>query len=182
MTTGLTGTEPAIVLTAGVLFLSLVIERLLEILKAIYDVYEAKLDGHVFWNKHAEMLQQQLEELLQNKSVLNLSSKLGYDRLKVEEFAYQQDISISVDAVRKHTIKYVSKILGAVLGITVALLADLDLFALIDSYIYGEALSPSRFETLAQIATGAAIGLGAGPVHKIIAAMEKAKKKRKAKN
>ena len=47
---GLNGMERAAVLIAGMLFLSLLIERLLEIAKSYYDYLEAKHGWDEFWN------------------------------------------------------------------------------------------------------------------------------------
>lgn len=174
----MTGVQPAIILLAGVIFVSLIIERLLEILKAWYDYLEAKHNWYNFWNISAEKIQGRIEIFLKDQQSQNATSRLGFERLKVEEPAYKYSFTISVEVLRRYTIKYIAKMLGIVLGIGVALLADIDLFQVIEISIYGDDADPGKFPILAKIATGVAMGLGAGPVHKIIAALEKAKKRR----
>jgi len=176
----MSGFEPAIVLIASAFFLSLVIERLLEILKSLYDVLEGKYDGYKFWNAKAESLQRRFEALLTSESVQNLSSRLGYDRLKLEEIAYAKGVTISVSVLRTNGIKYAAKCIGIAMGILIALFLDIDLFHLVDVSMYGETASVSRFSILANIVTGVAMGLGSGPIHKFVSALEKAKKGRKA--
>lgn len=176
----LNGAEPAIVLLAGMLFLSLVIERLLEIIKSYYSYLEGRHGWYVWWNNGAEKIQQKLEELERNPEKHNSSSRLSFARVKIEGIGYLRGFAISVDALRSSTIKYVAKCLGIILGIGIAFLADIDVFCLIDSVIYGTETCPSDFPIPAKIATGVAMGLGAGPLHKIIAALEKAKKRRTA--
>lgn len=180
MAFSLSGAEPAVVLLAGMLFLSLVIERLLEIIKSYYSYLEGKHGWYVWWNKGAEKIQRRLEELEQNPEQHNSSSRLSFARVKIEGIGYLRGFAISVEAMRSSTIKYVAKCAGIILGIVIAFVADIDIFCLIDSVIYGNDACPSRFPIPAKLATGVAMGLGAGPLHKIIAALERAKKRRTA--
>lgn len=176
----LNGVEPAVVLLAGMLFLSLVIERLLEIIKSYYGYLEGKHGWYAWWNNGAEKIQRRLEELERNPEQHNSSSRLSFARIKIEGIGYLRGFAISVEALRSSTIKYVAKSLGIILGIGIAFVADINIFCLIDSVIYGSNACPSEFPIPAKIATGVAMGLGAGPLHKIIAALERAKKRRTA--
>lgn len=180
MAFNLNGAEPAIVLLAGMLFLSLVIERLLEIINSYYSYLEGKHGWYAWWNRSAEKIQRRLEDLEQNPGKHNSSSRLSFARIKIEGIGYLRGFAISVEAMRSSTIKYVAKCVGIALGIGIAFVADIDIFCLIDSVIYESDACPSRFPFPAKIATGVAMGLGAGPLHKIIAALERAKKRRTA--
>ena len=175
------GTNAAVVLIAGVIFVSLLIERLLEVIKSFYDYLEGKHHWHIFWNNKARSLQLKAEELLESESLQNLSEKLGFSRIKVKEIAYEKSITISVETLRAHTIKFSAKGIGIILGILVALTANIDLFHLIDTMINPSTAnnSDAGSHVGTQILTGIAMGLGSGPVHKVIATLEKAKQKRK---
>lgn len=178
MAFNLNGAEPAVVLLAGMLFLSLIIERLLEISKSYYCYLEGKHGWYTWWNSSAEKFQRKLEELEQNPAQHNSSSRLSFARVKIEGIGYLRGFAISVEAMRSSTITYVTKCVGIILGIGIAFVADINIFCLIDSVIYGSDTCPGEFPFPAKLATGVAMGLGAGPLHKIIAALEKAKKRR----
>ena len=172
----MSGSEQSIILISGVLFISLIIERLLEILKSVFDYMEVKYGWHQFWNNKAIRLQTQLDELLNSENVKTLPARFGFERLQIKELAYNNSATISVDKVRTYAIKYATKVCGVVLGIIIALTAEIDLFNLIDGMLNNLDSKPHLFT---QICTGVAMGLGSGPVHKVITAMEKARNKRK---
>ena len=176
----LEGTNSAVILIAGVIFISLLIERILEVIKSYYDYLEGKHNWHHFWNKKALSLQLSAEELLENESLQSLPEKLGFSRVKLDDIAYKKSLTISVASLRSNTIKFATKGLGIVLGIVIALLADIDLFFLIDIMISPIPETGSSIGT--NILTGIAMGLGSGPIHKIIATLEKAKRARKPVN
>ena len=176
----LQGTNSAVILIAGVIFISLLIERLLEVLKSYYDYLEGKHNWHRFWNNKALSLQLKAEDLLQSETLQNLPEKLGFNRVKLDEIAYQKSLTISVASLRANTIKFAAKGIGIFLGIFVALVADIDLFFLIDTMINPTHDDSSSIGT--NILTGIAMGLGSDPIHKIIATLEKAKKARKPVN
>lgn len=174
----LQGMEPAIILLAGMLFLSLVIERLLEIIKCYYSYLEGKHNWYAWWNRGAEKIQRRLEALEKNPKLYNSSSRLSFERVKLEGIGYLKGAAISVEALRSYTIKYFMKCVGVLLGIGIALAADINIFSLIDSLINGHQVASGKYPLLEKIASGVAMGLGSGPLHKIIAALERAKKGR----
>ena len=64
-------TNAALIMLTAAIFFALIIERLLEIAKSIYDYIEAKEDFSGFWNRRAisirERLQNRLEKAKENK-------------------------------------------------------------------------------------------------------------------
>jgi hypothetical protein len=184
------GTDGALLLLTGSIFLSLVIERLLEIVKGIYDVFEAKLDGAAFWNRRAAKLQSQLHYTLRafgsdtpptGGERLRLRAALW--RLRPDDPSYWAAPAISAAKLRTIWVKNLAKVLGLVFGISVALAANLNVFALIDAILGGEQQTTALLAgKVGVVLTGAAMGLGSGPLHKIIAALERAKNRRVADN
>ena len=172
------GSGSALILLTGAIFISLVIERLLEILKSLFDVLEAKHNWHIFWNEQALKLRQKLENFIASDVVQDLSAKLGMARVQIRDTAYANSVSISVSQLRSFAIKYAAKLLGIVLGITVAWIAEIDMFLLIDRMLHPNDTPIVNHPWLTQMLTGIAMGLGSGPMHKIISRMEKAKNSR----
>ncbi|WP_317929667.1 hypothetical protein [Halioxenophilus sp. WMMB6] len=172
------GSNAALLLLAGAIFISLIIERFLEIVKSCYDVLEAKYNFYKFWNRQAANLQENLEALIEKSTVLNLANQLGADRVKIKEVAYEKCSSISVAQLRTFVVKYAAKVLGIIIGIVVAWVANIDMFLLIDNLMSGVEKSASSYPWLTITLTGVSMGMGSGPLHKIIASMEKAKQTR----
>src|SRR5688572_14892918 len=64
MTTTIDALSKVTVLLALILALSFVIERVLEILKAAYDIVDGRYDMHKFWTKRARGTQAYIERRL----------------------------------------------------------------------------------------------------------------------
>ena len=182
----------AIILLSSALLISLIVERLLEIISGLYRLHEVKNNGYRYWNSKAEKLQRRLQQLrlgdedkesISGRAQAARSRIIGsfLSRFKVEEGPYSEVESISAEKIRKYSVKFAAKIIGVIIGVAIALLADIDIFKLIDLMLNpGATLEYGRLaEFLHKVATGIAMGLGSGPLHKIILALEKAKKKRK---
>lgn len=167
------------VLFALVLALALLVERVLEIVKSLIDVIDGQRDWYKLWSKRARGIADRLERrlrifeyvrpealqpLLQRVNELLLNEQGGYSGTA---------LVLSGDLVRVATIRLGTKIAGMVLGVGVAFWLKVDFLRLWNP---PEMLGPNPLQshdTLAIIASGIAIGLGAGPVHKIITTLEK---------
>ncbi len=189
------GTHSALILIAGAFFVAMVVERLLEILMATYTLFEVKCGWYQFWNTRAKNLQKRLhdfnmqdEQQLQDGKTAGQLAKIReraigklLSRLKIDEPAYADVPSLSAEKVRQFSIKFIVKIIGALTGISIAILVEIDMFALIDQLLkqQGNQVLSASARLAHQVLTGIAMGLGSAPLHKIIVALEKAKQNRK---
>ncbi len=178
--------ETSVVLLAFALFLSLAVERVMEIVRAWEKYYEAKNNTHEKWNRRALKIRANADAQLNNIRSNNFTLvQLFLSRY----FVYQDSgqgkvIAISADAVRTTCVSAFYKLIAIALGILLAFVFDIDLFALVMSLHPNENKLDSIIEKYAWLqwmaipATGIAIGLGSGPLHKIITALERARKNR----
>jgi len=178
--------DSALIMLCSALFFSLLLERLLEILKALYDFFEVRLGYQSYWNRTAQRLSEQLDGLRQAGRVQAEVSKAVNDYLRTDYPGLEGVEALSAATLRSLTIKAVSKILAIIIGILLALLLGINLFALIEQLNsqIGGAVYDGYFSSryipgwLGECLTGIAIGLGSGPLHKIIEALEKSRKNR----
>jgi hypothetical protein len=82
--------------------------------------------------------------------------------------------------------KYITKLVAVVVGVLFAWITDINVFVLVrDATPANEQLAPVLTAdwltgALGMLITGIVMGLGAGPMHKFIVALERARKKRKS--
>lgn len=180
--------QNAIILLAGSLFIALFIERLLELLKALHDVREAKESRYQHWNKLSQQIANQLYHRLNqsnNSKYENFHIKLVSQYLFSEHPDYQGTHLISANKVRTIFVKYLAKVLGITLGIGFCLLTELNIFVLVKAATPPTETVPELFNSqfltnnLGVVLSGVMMGLGAAPMHKFIVALERARQKRK---
>jgi hypothetical protein len=152
------------------LALSLVVERILEMLKAAYDMMDSRRDLHRFWTKRAEDVRRGLQSRLRifeytnPKAVARLLGRFN-EMLLGPDHGYTGTVPvIAGDLVRAVSVRVMMKVIGLALGLTFAAVYGLDMRAL----VLGEPVTPSWV-----FLTGVAIGLGSSVVHKMIVALEK---------
>lgn len=190
MNNGLSGFDSALILITAALFFSLLIERLVELIKAVYDYLEVTTGWSDHWNRAAQRLVHELEQ----QSDSRLRNELG----KAIEDYLSDDVAgvdglqaVSADKVRKLTLQVIVRILAMLMGITVALLLDINLFDLLQQLnqavarLNGETRDVSVYfasnhvpDWLGVTLSGLAMGLGSDPLHQLISRMEKARKNR----
>ena len=180
--------ENALILLTGSLFLALFIERLIEIIKAIYDVTELQTKKHNRWTELSKKIANQLYARLSEKSTEskyeNFHLKLVSQYLFSEHPNYKGSMIVSTDKIRTIFIKYLSKLLGIMLGVIFAAISGINVFVLIAESTPNVQQAPALFTSdwlsggLGIFMTGVFMGLGAGPMHKFIVALERARKKR----
>ena len=173
------------VLFALALALSLLVERFLEILKATYDLLDSRFDWHRYWTKKTFRLKNTLEnrlkvfEYVSTKKAATALQRVK-DMMLNEQGGYSGEIPVLAgDLVRAVSIKVLFKFIGILVGIGLAFWLNLDIVkvwqeASVEGSKFNFAVSSS---TLRIILTGITIGLGSGPMHKIITTMEKRRKK-----
>lgn len=187
-----------VIMLASAIMLAILVERLIEFLKNIVDYYSSKLfyarfdennndvNGEKdFWTKLAIKISQKLEIRLDNaksngQAEFNLVMGLATRYLSPNTGENDGLFAVSAAKIRGIYLKIVLKVLACVLGIILAWSMNIDIVELVKITVGdGEqdinSYDPSVFGF---IVTGISIGLGAGPLHKIIVALEDARKKR----
>jgi len=175
----------ATVLFVLVLALSFVIERFLEVVKAVYDLLDSRLDWYKFWTEQAIKLKDRLEKrmrIFEYVDPQNVQSILQRFRgvFLNEQGDYSGTVPVlSGDLVRAFSIKVGSKFLGILAGIGLALCLKIDLIEVwkeaSEGAIWAKMTTSTNFNF---IISGIAMGLGSGPVHKIITKIESKQKQR----
>lgn len=177
------------VLFTLVLALSFVIERFLEVVKALYDLLDSQLNWHEFWTGQTERLKNRLEKRMRifeyvdtktAKSILHRFRGILLDK----QGAYEDRVPVlSGDLVRAAVVKLGSRITGILLGIGLAFWMNIDLVS-----IWKDAAGTSArwttnlsWEGVHIALSGIILGLGSGPVHKIVTTIERKREQRRRK-
>lgn len=169
------------VLFALVFALSLLVERALEVIKSLYDVIDGKRNLYTFWTARAKGIADRLErrvrlfEYVSPKAVQPVLNRV-YELLLNTQGGYSgTTLILSGDLVRAAGVRLGTKLLGIVLGVGLALWLDIDFLKMWNPEVRigSQEVGLQLKGTLAQIASGVAIGLGASPVHKLITTLEK---------
>lgn len=198
-----------VLLLALALFLAIGTERLLELVRALMEHLEARRGTADRWQKRAEALRDRIELRLNNAAgsgaaVLRAVVAVACRHLSPPTPESGGQIAIDADELRKMSLRLRCKVIGIVIGIGLAFLFGLDIFALVNEgsrqaadpgtgAAAGEGLRAAVQERVVAVVTlpfklpgwigmiiaGVAMGLGAGPVHKIITALERARQMRK---
>jgi hypothetical protein len=169
------GLAEVTVLFTLALALALVVERILELLKAGYDLADSRLDWHHDWTRRAEKLRDFVERRLRLSQYVSLERLKPIldqfsDRLLNGQGTYPGTLPvISGDLVRAAWTRVVAKVCGVGLGIGLAYLCRVDLLSIWQHPEAQEVLFQPRQAWL----SGVAIGLGSGIVHKLITTLER---------
>ena len=166
------------VLFALALALALLIERLLEMLKSLYDMLDGRKDLYTRWTRKAYKIRDYAErklrvfEYVEPEKATPVLQRFS-EMLLTGQQGYTGTVPVlSGDLVRALYVKIWSKVLGVILGIGLAVILKIDLVSL------WQLKDPSQESTpLHWILSGMAIGLGAGPMHKIITSIEQRREK-----
>lgn len=179
------------------LLLAMLIERMLEIVRGTADYFEAKAGDAGKWTKKAEAIRDTIELRLDaakagNAQDFNLVMRLLTWYIKRNDSAQGGAFVISADKIRMLTLKVSYKIIAVLLGLVFAALLQIDLLELVrgsqllaadpkllaadQATISGAINYQPRWYGIAL--AGISMGFGAGPLHKIISALEKARKGR----
>jgi len=165
--------------------LSFLIERLLEIIKAVYDLFDSQFDWYRFWTLRTYKVRNKLEkklrivEYLGPKNLTKVLNKFG-EKLLNRTGNYSGTVPILAgDLIRAVTIKSWMKLLSIGLGIALAFWMNVDLIK-----IWQDAMSNSslwiiniKSEEWRIVISGIVIGLGSNPLHKVITTIEKKSRK-----
>ena len=174
------------VLFTLVLALAFLIERLLEVLKAIYDLLDSWLDWHQHWTRKTEKICKKLEQNLRifeyakPKQIAVVLRRFRKYILKKEDgYDYTFPV-LSGDMVRAVSVTFISKAFAVLLGIGLAFWMELDLIKVWQEGSGDKSMWDIKIssEALRFAVTGIIMGLGSGPVHKFIRVIEKKRKLR----
>ena len=175
------------------LALSLAVERLLEVLKTVYDLLDSRLDWYKFWTRRAHKIRNRLEGRLRIFEYVEPQAAQRalrrFSEFLVEDQAVQSSSVpvLSGDLVRTAAVKSGLKIIGVLVGVGLAFWLQIDLLETLKALKVEDTgwppdsifeIGPLAAEGVRYSVSGIAIGLGSGPLHKIIARVEKAQKQR----
>ncbi len=180
------------VLFALALAVALLVERAIEVGKSLFDYWDCKNKRSKVWTARAQALKTRLErrlrvfEYVPIERIQPIINRVN-DMLLNKQTAYAGNtLVISGDLVRAAWVRIATKIVGIALGIGVAFWLKIDFMKLweIPTNLPAQLLPsglpeqpiPSGWPAI--LASGIAIGLGAGPVHKLITTIEKKQKDR----
>ena len=168
-----------------VLLLATFVERIMEILMSVYQYLELQLGWNRFWNRRAERLaqllsahirQQWLEKLLPHRQV-----PASFDKVLLDKKMGHSDVVLilSGDLVRQVALATIARFVATGLGILFCALTRIDLIAIFNRDLGYSFLTQIPYGFRIAI-SGAVVGLGAEPVHKLILAVERRRKRKKA--
>ena len=163
------------VMVAAVLAFTLLIERALEVLKAAYDLVDSFFDFAKIWTRKTRQTAKYMEKQLRKFEFVNARRSAAIfnrfnDLLLGPSAGYGGTVPMLCgDLMRAIYVKIGAKVVGVVLGIIIAFSLDFDLLAAARGEPF-TALAPS-FKGM--LLTGIAMGLGTGPMHKLIRVVEK---------
>lgn len=181
------------VVFAFMLALALLIERLLEVLKSVYDYvdYRAGLDR--YWSARASTLQGRINAALASLEKAGGEQVGGLIRQYADRLIGQGEngvVTISGDLLRATAVRFAAKLIAIAFGIGFCLCFHLDLVKVWQDAWHAQGGQLSVQGVLAgfrlgdfarEVLTGVALGLGAAPLHKIIASIERQQATRQAK-
>ena len=163
-----------------VILLALLVERIMEVIMAIWNLCELKFNGFRFWNRRARKLQDKFASRLLSR----LSSKglAGFSiRKRVRHYAnIDQEVGLgktivfSSRAVRHVFVRTFAIIVTSAIGVVLCNVASINLIALIKASLEPNAipLIDVLGPRIQLIISGLIVGLGAEPVHRLIKGLE----------
>lgn len=163
------------------LALSLLIERFLEVVKSLYDWLDSRNDWYKVWNRKTERLMNKFEkrlmffEYIDTKVAARVLHRIRGMLLNEQDENLSNAPILSGDLVRAMYTKIIFRSIGIALGIGLAFLFCIDLFKIWQDAAVDSSLLKFNIESgpVRIVFTGIVIGLGSGPVHKIITTIER---------
>jgi hypothetical protein len=189
------------VLFVFILALSLLIERLLEVLKSIYDFVDYRLGWDSFWSGRAARLTKKIDEnisALEQAHHEQIGSVIRQYAGKLLGSGDNGVITVSGDLFRATTVRFVAKLIAMAIGIALACSFQLDIISIWQTAWHDAVKESAQVNSgvvahlksliaeplkpwIAQTITGVVIGLGSAPLHKVITSIERQQKKSAAK-
>lgn len=160
------------VLFLVVLAFALLIERALEVLKVVYDMLDSKFDMYRFWTRRTVATQHYIQHRLHVFEYVDVKASAAIfnrfnELLLGPGHGYTGTVPMLCgDLVRAVWVRLSCKILGVFMGIALAFALQLDV-------VEGARSAQYQHTFAGMLLTGVAMGLGSGPVHKLIRLLEK---------
>ncbi len=163
-----------------ILLLALLIERIMEIVVGVWNYIEWKTNMQAFWNGKAEKLKKKYERIAKGQllsrviTLSPLATQIRYAARSQKKGHSNQLVIISGENIRQAVIATASRIVASVLGVILCYAADINLIEIFQSLLPAIIGKLTNWSPMLQVfLSGIVIGLGAEPVHNLIAAMEK---------
>ncbi|MDH4275261.1 MAG: hypothetical protein OEW08_09510 [Gammaproteobacteria bacterium] len=163
------------------LALTLLIERILEVTKVIYDFIDGRFNFYKYWTTRTQAFKHQLIQRVEafrhtDSAILHAIVKRFDELILNNQGTYGGSvIVISADAVRTGAVRLMFKIFGVLLGILIAYCLHIDF---VDLYNETPLDAASWQHQVHLLLSGIGLGLGSGPMHKIITTLERKQKDR----
>ncbi len=161
------------------LVLSLLVERTIEVLVAVYNYSEFKAGKFKRWNRKAETYRGRFDRLygFQGQGALTLRRRLSWvlwKSLTVAPYEGGKE-TVSADLIRLNFLRVSARVIAFLIALWLTLDLKLDLVVVLEKAI-PEAWLPTfirKYELVRQLLTAAAISIGSEPLHQIIRNLER---------
>ncbi|NOZ54564.1 MAG: hypothetical protein GXP08_15765 [Gammaproteobacteria bacterium] len=176
-----------VLLLAFAMILAIIIERLLEIAKSIYDYIDMRINLSQRWTHRAERIRDRLEVRFDNakrgdRQQFDLVMIIASRYLVASNAEQGGLMAVSADKVRAVITKVRFKFAAVLLGIGCAWLFNIDIITLVEiSMLPPEEKIHAVYVShwFGIITAGIAMGVGAAPMHKLITVLEKTRNTRR---
>ena len=166
-----------------VLLLATLVERMMEVLMSVYHYLEWQFGWEKYWTRRAEQLAGLLARHLRRSWLENILDRrtvtAPYRKFLLDHKAGHSDhvLILSADLVRQIVVATAARFVATGLGILFCAVTRIDLVAIFNRDLNQPFLEHIPY-FLRLIISGAIIGLGAEPVHRLIQTVERRRKKR----
>lgn len=160
------------------LLIALVVERILEVLMAIFNYIEIKTNLQELWNWKARKYQTRFERLYGYQGVYSEKKKV-FDTILwkvISEPAYPGGKPIiSANLIRLHYVRVATRLLSLYLAFVLVYSQGLDLFQILETIIpeTTKARALTQYQGLRYFVTAFIISIGTDPLHQLISRLEK---------
>lgn len=167
-----------------VLLLALLVERIMEVVTAIWDYIEWKARMYRFWNARANKLKKDYERKAKSQilyrviSLTPLVRQIGHATLSSKKGHSDQITIVSGEMIRQATLATATRIVASIFGILFCNLAGVNLVELFREALPLGSILETWPHWIQLTVSGVIVGLGSEPVHSMIKSVEKKRKDR----
>jgi len=167
------------------LVLALIVERIIEILVAIFNYLELRLGWYRWWNVLAEKYRQRLERLFRyrgerNASPTSLIYRIFWKAIREKPYPGGKE-AISAKLIRVYYIQIFCRLLALALSLGIVIWQRLDFVALVEFMIPDaqKLIFITQYVWVRYLISAIMIAIGTEPLHQVITKLEALEKKRK---